>query len=94
MKDISDLKPGDKVRDVNFRTTEWYEYLCVHPNHKSYRTLLKGGSDPIKMHEDKLKFILDQGLETEEDAARLLINKMKGDILDIENIFGIKVNKA
>ena len=84
MKQISDLKQGDKIYDLNFRDVRWYTYFCVHPHNENYHILIDAGQEPIRIYKDKLEIILSQGFETYDDAKLALANRMEEQANDIK----------
>ena len=77
MKEIQDLKKGDKIYDINYDHVVWYTYLCVHPKNKSYYILVDNNEDPFRIYEEKLKFILKKDLNSYEQAALRLADKLE-----------------
>lgn len=84
MKQISDLKQGDKIYDLNFRDVRWYTYFCVHPHNENYHILIDACQEPIRIYKDKLEIILSQEFETYDDARLALANRMEEQANDIK----------
>ena len=84
MKKVSDLKPGDKIYDLDYRQVKWYTYFCVHPRHSNYHILIDAAEEPIRVYEPKLQMILDQGFNSYDDVLLALANKMEEQARDIK----------
>ena len=51
MKQISELKQGDKFYDVLFKQVKSYRYLCIHPTGRSkYHILIDAAEEYILMN--------------------------------------------
>jgi len=80
MKQLSDLKQGDKIYDIDFRQVKRYKYLCVHPTGQGkYHILIDSCEEPIRIYGDKLQLILDKNLKTYQEAKLLLASKLEED---------------
>ena len=79
MKQITDLKQGDKIYDIDFRKVKWYTYFCVHPHTKNYHILIDACEEPIRIYKDKLEIILSQCFNSYNDALLTLANRMEED---------------
>lgn len=90
MKQISDLKQGDKIYDLNFRDVRWYTYFCVHPHNENYHILIDACQEPIRIYKDKLEIILSQGFETYDDVRLALANRMEEQANDIKMNLAMK----
>jgi hypothetical protein len=77
MRKISDLKTGDKIYDIDFRSIKWYTYFCVHPHNKKYHILIDAGEEPVRIYEEKLETILSQGFKSREDALFELSDRLE-----------------
>ena len=81
MKQISELKQGDKFYDVLFKQVKWYQYLCVHPTGGGkYHILIGAAEEPIRIYEDRLQAILDKNLNTYEEASLALAQLLEEDV--------------
>lgn len=85
MKQILDLKQGDKIYDLDFRQVKWYTYFCVHPHNEKYHILIDPAMEPIRIYGPKLQYILDQNFNSYSDAILALANKMEEDAVKIKN---------
>lgn len=78
MKQLSELKQGDKIYDINFREVKWYTYLCVHPTSQGkYHILIDAGEEPIRIYGEKLQTILDQDFKTYQEAKLGLADRLE-----------------
>jgi len=78
MKQISELKQGDVIYDVDFRQVKWYKYLCVHPTGKGkYHILIDPCEEPLRIYGEKLQAILDQCFETYDQAKLALADRLE-----------------
>jgi len=78
MREISELKQGDKIYDINFRQVKWYKYLCVHPTGQGkYHILIEANEEPIRISGEKLQTILNQDFKTYQDAKLELANRLE-----------------
>ena len=78
MKNITDLKQGDKIYNIDDRRVIWYRYLCVHPTGSGkYHILIDACEDPIRIYEDKLNAILEKNLTTYQEAKIALADALE-----------------
>jgi hypothetical protein len=80
MKKTNQLKQGDKIYYVDFRSVKWYTYFCVHPNNKAYHIVIDGNEDTKKIYENKLQDLLDQNYKTYQEAKLGLANELEKDV--------------
>lgn len=59
IRDINELKPGDKIISIDYNYVETREFLCIHPHNEDYSLFLDFNLDGMK------KF-WNQRLEEEE----------------------------
>ena len=85
MKQITDLKQGDKIYDIDFRQVKWYTYFSVHPNNPNYHILINAGQEPIRIYGPKLQMILDQDFNSYDNALLTLADRMEEDAARIKN---------
>lgn len=78
MKQIIDLKPGDKIYDIDSKQVKWYKYLCVHPTGRGkYHILIDSCEEPFRIYDEKLQTILNQDLNTYQEAKLALANSLE-----------------
>jgi hypothetical protein len=65
---ISELMRGDKFYRVLGMSIESFTYLCVHPNNNAYHILIDKNQEPLRMYNVQLQQVLNQGLQTYEQA--------------------------
>jgi len=86
MKQVSELKQGDLIYDIDFRQVKRYKYLCVHPTGGGkYHILIDAGEEPIRIYDVKLQTILNQNLRTYEEAKLELANRLEEDVMRLRN---------
>jgi len=77
IKMVNELKPGDKIFDLDFLDVRRYEYLCVHPKNTRYHIIINAiTKDPLKIYDEKLQSILDKDFKTYKDARLELANTL------------------
>ena len=73
MKQLSELKQGDKIYDIDLRQVKQYKYLCIHPTGQGkYHILIDIYEDPIRIYEQKLQTILEKDLKDYQEAKLAL----------------------
>ena len=77
MKQISELKQGDKFYDIEFIQVKQYKYLCVHPTNKNYHILIDVNDEPIRIYGEKLQKILNKNLHSYQDAKNTLADELE-----------------
>lgn len=78
IRQLKDLKQGDKIYDIDFRQVKWYTYLCIHPTGQgNYYILIDASEEPIRIYGKKLQTILNQGFENYEEAKLELANRLE-----------------
>jgi hypothetical protein len=78
MKQLTGLKQGDKIYDIDFRQVKWYKFLCVHPTGQGkYYILIDASEEPIRIYGEKLQNILNQDFKTYQDAKLELANRLE-----------------
>lgn len=90
MRQIKDLKQGDKIYQLGFDQVKWYTYLCVHPRNSHYHILINQNEDPVRIYEPQLQSILNQGLNSHDDASVALADKMEQSAKDIRMRISMK----
>lgn len=81
MKEIKDLRQGDKLYSFDGIFVVWYTYLCVHPKGGgNYHILINACEDPIRIYKDKINFILNQGFTTYSEAEQGLAIALENQI--------------
>lgn len=77
-KQISELKKGDSIYDIDYLTIKTYKYVCIHPSGGgNYHILTKSGEDPIRMHKERLQSILDQDFKTWQETKLALADRFE-----------------
>ena len=78
MKQLSELKQGDKIYDITSNEVKWYTYLCVHPTGGGkYHILINAYENPIRIYGEYLQKILDQGFKTYQEAKLGLADRLE-----------------
>ncbi len=78
MKQLTDLKQGDKIYDIDSRQVKCYTYLCVHPTGQGkYHILIDSCEDPIRIYGEKLQVILNQDFKTYQEAKLALADRLE-----------------
>lgn len=78
MRNINELKQGDKIYDIDYRQVKRYAYLCVHPKgHGTYHILIDGNEDPIRIYGERLQDILNKGFKTYQEAKMGLASDLE-----------------
>ena len=78
MKQLADLKQGDKIYDIDFRQVKWYKYLCVHPTGQGkYHILIDACEEPIRIYGEKLQTILNQDFKSYREAKLALADRLE-----------------
>lgn len=68
MKNINELKQGEKIYFVESYKVNWMAYLCIHPNNKEYHILINQCQDPVRYYDEHLQRLLDQNLKSYDEA--------------------------
>ncbi len=77
-KQISELKQGNKIYDIDYNSVKCYKFLCAHPTgHGKYSILIDSCEEPLRIHNEKLQNILDQGFKTYQDAKIALAQRLE-----------------
>ncbi len=78
MRQLSDLKQGDKIYDIDFHKVRHYTYLCIHPTGQGkYHILIDACEEPIRIYGEKLQIILNQDFKTYQEAKLELANRLE-----------------
>jgi hypothetical protein len=83
-KQISELKQGDEIYAIELNplrlimdSLKRYEYLAVHPSSANNHILTMGNKEPIRIHNEKLQIILDQGFYDYNQLKIALADKLE-----------------
>ena len=78
MKQIKDLKQGDKIYDIESLKIRHYVYLCVHPTGGgNYHILIDENQEPFRIYGENLQRILNQDIKTRKEAQTALIQQLE-----------------
>lgn len=78
MKQLTDLKQGDKIYYVDDRQVKCNTYLCLHPTGQGkYHILIDSCEEPIRVYGEKLQIILNQDLKTYQEAKLELARRLE-----------------
>ena len=85
MKQVSDLKQGDKIYYLLGEEVAWCTYLCVHPliTWENFYIVIDPCFDPIKISHKRLQELLDQNIKDEEEANLKLAEKLEGEAREL-----------
>ena len=87
MKQLSELKQGDKIYDIDFRQVKWYTYLCVHPTGQGkYHILIDASEEPVRIYGEKLQTILNQDFKTYQEAQLALADRLEDSAKQLRQI--------